>query len=1508
MKKSIFLFFAAILCSVSAWADVTWKGGYFYFDNSLGVNKGYVMLCGRRHKENGKDNWYTAVTQFNKTAIDGTKLYYTKTLEGSTWSTSTWNGWAVISDANKWNNGNFDGWSGAGWCSAYRSDQSFNGTSTYLLIPTSTAKSKTINVDTYSDYKGLNKSQTLYKYTSTDNGTSYSEVSINSGTVTISAYKMTGNGTASNDGNTATIDASSTSTSIDAVYTSEVTLTAQANDGYKFNGWYDVETGGTALSTNTSYTYTAANETKTIYARFIQTAEETHDVTVSYMCGSESIKAAETVTKVGEEITTKVTAATIPFYTFSGWELGTGVTSTDDLSASSINIKTLSTGDYTLTANYTAIPTSTVYLVNNSDWTKVYAYGWDGTKGETPAWPGAEITANKLAEKYEGYDVYSYKVEVGSYGKVIFNNGSGKQTATFDWTDGKYYYAVDPLGSNVFLAGDMNEWNGSADELKKETKESTTASIKVNLTAKTYEFKLVIDGAWKANTGTMQRGGNGVHEGGWSFDKDGYDDKCKLVADFAGDYTFTWDLTTKKLTVAYPELPTYTVTATAENGTVTGAGEYKHGTEATLVATPNAGYAFVNWKKGEEVVSSEASYTFTVTANTDLVATFAPEETHEVTVSYICNSNPIPGHVATTLAVGVTTPSTITAPAITNYKFDSWTLGSGVQAVDDKANPIQITTLAEGEYTLVANYTKIELTYTVKVPEGTEKCYIAGEMNSWSFQEMTPTANANEFTITIDGATADHKYKYACGDGWAYVEKNADGTDLAENRTYSANDVVAKWAEPAKCYLMGIGGDWTTGIEMKEDGDQFKLLCQPIAEGEQFKFKHGDTWSDGVANHDFPGIKWVDDDNDGNSNITLPAGNYNFYYKKNENKVYIEAATDCETTEEKTIFIEEGLEYSVNGTTVTITGLYNDELFELKISDCDINNLEDQICPITMSIGEFGANGYVENQNATVAVWFSGYIQVTATGLQDYDNSNITYNIDITAAPPAEEGLSEINVEVYDAVCTIDEDNMLTMLSTTAGVQVNVYNFDRTVAMAEYDYELFTYDGMASGKTNVAIDGNTVSIYVVTTGEDNDGNEIPVIAYVSGELPAAEEEDPTQSQEVDIMVTDLVVEDNVVMGTGSNFTFVLTLVDYAGEDGTYVLSDESFVRSGMSLRGYAATGSLTKAVDEYYGTYFMGTIQATVGETPFTFNLTMVSEVTKEENITAAATVTYNEENDVVFSANWNGTPISITLEGFENVAEKQYGELTLSIGTGEDEFYAFGEPIAYVNGKEISIEGEFYSYITETTYNVALWGTLPVEETPDYTRSVTPGHYGTICLPYASSNYTGMELYEVSWLQKNGETPVNLYLDQLAADAQLEAGKPYIFRATSTELTVTYTGAPADAPIPGENGLTGSFAAIPAGGVLTGNYVVAQTKFWTATADAYAAANRAYIDKAKVPYTEQKQIPGRRRVALGTSGENAETGIDNIITTDTPVKVIENGQLIIIRNGEKFNVQGQKL
>ena len=187
---------------------------------------------------------------------------------------------------------------------------------------------------------------------------------------------------------------------------------------------------------------------------------------------------------------------------------------------------------------------------------------------------------------------------------------------------------------------------------------------------------------------------------------------------------------------------------------------------------------------------------------------------------------------------------------------------------------------------------------------------------------------------------------------------------------------------------------------------------------------------------------------------------------------------------------------------------------------------------------------------------------------------------------------------------------------------------------------------------------------------------------------------------------------------------------------------------------------------------------------------------------------------------------------------------------------------------------------------------------TPEtYTRTTGVNNWGTICLPYASSSFTGATFYEVSSLVV-GE---GLWLDQLADGDQLVAGKPYIFQATATKITVTYTGEAVGTPIAGVNGLTGTFTDIADGG-LTGNYIIAENKVWVAGANTSLPANRAYIANT-VPTTPQAQIPGRRRVCMG---ENQTTGLDNIANGEnTTIKVIENGQLIIIRNGEKFNAQG---
>lgn len=64
------------------------------------------------------------------------------------------------------------------------------------------------------------------------------------------------------------------------------------------------------------------------------------------------------------------------------------------------------------------------------------------------------------------------------------------------------------------------------------------------------------------------------------------------------------------------------VSATAENGTVEGAGTYKDNATATLTATANDGYVFKNWTKNGSVVSTVNPYSFTVTEDVELVANF----------------------------------------------------------------------------------------------------------------------------------------------------------------------------------------------------------------------------------------------------------------------------------------------------------------------------------------------------------------------------------------------------------------------------------------------------------------------------------------------------------------------------------------------------------------------------------------------------------------------------------------------------------------------------------------------------------------------------------------------------------------------------------------------------------------------------------------------------------------------------------------------------------------------
>jgi hypothetical protein len=87
------------------------------------------------------------------------------------------------------------------------------------------------------------------------------------------------------------------------------------------------------------------------------------------------------------------------------------------------------------------------------------------------------------------------------------------------------------------------------------------------------------------------------------------------------------DFLVDTFTVQSSGVITYAITTSAlpgAGGSTSGAGTYTSGTNVTVVATANPGYAFVNWTENGTPVSTSASYSFMASTNRTLVANFAP--------------------------------------------------------------------------------------------------------------------------------------------------------------------------------------------------------------------------------------------------------------------------------------------------------------------------------------------------------------------------------------------------------------------------------------------------------------------------------------------------------------------------------------------------------------------------------------------------------------------------------------------------------------------------------------------------------------------------------------------------------------------------------------------------------------------------------------------------------------------------------------------------------------------
>ena len=114
---------------------------------------------------------------------------------------------------------------------------------------------------------------------------------------------------------------------------------------------------------------------------------------------------------------------------------------------------------------------------------------------------------------------------------------------------------------------------------------------------------------------------------------------------------------------------------------------------ATIAANPNAGYTFTNWTENGTVVSTDATYTFSVTADRTLTAHFAPATTCGIAATDLPYTDNFDSYTNSTTAK-------------TGVQPDCWTLAHQEVAMADEYKPMIYYSSANahsGNYSLLIN-------------------------------------------------------------------------------------------------------------------------------------------------------------------------------------------------------------------------------------------------------------------------------------------------------------------------------------------------------------------------------------------------------------------------------------------------------------------------------------------------------------------------------------------------------------------------------------------------------------------------------------------------------------------------------------------------------------------------------------------------------------------------------------------------------------------------------------
>jgi prepilin-type N-terminal cleavage/methylation domain-containing protein len=186
-------------------------------------------------------------------------------------------------------------------------------------------------------------------------------------------------------------------------------------------------------------------------------------------------------------------------------------------------------------------------------------------------------------------------------------------------------------------------------------------------------------------------------------------------------------------------------------GMVLGGGTYRAGDTVTLNATPFSGFAFQRWKNGEDEVSTDASYSFTVEENRSLTAEFAVAAAGSYQLTVLRN-NTLAGTVSPSSGPkGAGDAVTLTATPVAGWALSSWTGDIG------SANPASssITVTMDRDRVIQANFIRVTVSLTLIPSDATMGSVSGGgAMPAGTTAIITATAYPGfKFVRWLNGAT-----------------------------------------------------------------------------------------------------------------------------------------------------------------------------------------------------------------------------------------------------------------------------------------------------------------------------------------------------------------------------------------------------------------------------------------------------------------------------------------------------------------------------------------------------------------------------------------------------------------------------------------------------------------------------------------------------------------------------------------------------------------------------------